>query len=382
MWGGRWRPDRRAATARTLLATALGGLLVVLAACTAPAASPPAASREAPAPANAAAKPAAQASPAAAAPAPAAPPTAGPLRKFDLGVVALVSYFYPMWIAVEKGFWAAQGLEVELTTLGTNEAVAALVSGSLDVLMCPTDTCVTALSKGASIRQVNDYLVEAPYNLMARADQYSSVDDLRGKRVAVSSLSAGTGSLAKIMLRARGLGPDDYQLVQAGGNPQRYVALQSGGVDAALLSDPINFSAVAEGYRSLLSFSDVVPDYSFTSDWVLNSWLEDAANRDALVRFQAGQILANRWAQDPANRAATVELLVRNARAEPAIAERVYDFYIKERPGIVGVDDLKDAPTQSVISILRDMEDLPPLPPDAQWKDASYIQRARQLAAR
>src|SRR6185295_3369513 len=47
------------------------------------------------------------------------------LRHFDLGVVALVSYFYPMWIAGEKGFWAQQGLDVELTTLQTNEAVAA-----------------------------------------------------------------------------------------------------------------------------------------------------------------------------------------------------------------------------------------------------------------
>src|SRR5262249_21825296 len=145
------------------------------------------------------------------------------------------------------------GVDVEMTTLQTNEAVAALVSGSLDVLHCPTDACVTAVSKGAQIRMVNDYSLEAPYDLIAKPE-LTTVADLRGKSIGVSSLSAGTGSLAKILLRAQGFGPDDYQLTQAGGNPQRYVALQSGGVDAALLSDPVNFAALLEGYRPLLRF--------------------------------------------------------------------------------------------------------------------------------
>src|SRR4051794_19750160 len=100
-----------------IVAAGVAGLL----ACSTPAAAPPA---------GGAAPPAAQASaPPAASAANATPAAAGPsatpaqLRHFDVGVVALVSYFYPMWIALERGFWAQQGLDVELTTLQTNEAV-------------------------------------------------------------------------------------------------------------------------------------------------------------------------------------------------------------------------------------------------------------------
>src|SRR5262245_31371343 len=258
---GAARRDRRVGRLGLLLGLAL------LAACTAPGAPQAAA----PAPAAPAA-PAATTSAGGAAAAPAAP-TAGPLRQFELGVVALVAYMYPMWVMVEKGFGAQQGLNIQITTFQTNEAVAALVSGSLDVLMCPSDGCVTAVSKGGQIKMVNDYLTQAPYNLMARSD-IPSVADLRGKKVGVSSITTGSGTLARIMLTAEGLGADDYQLVQAGGNPQRFAALQSGGVDAALLSDPANFEAELGGYRSLLEFSKVVPQYSFTSDWVLNGWLD------------------------------------------------------------------------------------------------------------
>src|SRR5579884_563168 len=350
--------------------------LAVLSACAAPAAAP-----------GAAPPPAAGGAPAAASPetAPALPPGAavppkpGPLRRIELGVVALAAYFYPMWIGVDKGFYAQQGLNVELTTLQTNEAVAALVSGSLDILHCPTDSCITALSKGAQIRMVNDYTSQAPYDLIARPE-LTSIADLRGKKVGVSSLSAGTGSLAKVMLRAQGFGPDDYQLVQAGGNPARYTALQSGGIDAALLSDPVNFTAMQDGYRVLLSFSDIVPLYSFVSHWVTNSWLEDPANREALVSFQAGQINAQRWAHDPANKDAVIDVLVRYARTTPTIAERIYEFYMVRHPGLVDVSDLREGPVQAVISILRDMEGLGPLPPEDQWLDRSFIQRARQLA--
>jgi ABC-type nitrate/sulfonate/bicarbonate transport system substrate-binding protein len=348
--------------------------IVAWIACSAPAAAP-----AAPASARDAAKPAT--GPTAAPTATASATPVGPPHSFQLGVVALAAYFFPVWIGVDKGFFAEQGLDVEITTFQTNEAVAALVSGSLDVLFGPTDALITAVSKGAQIKVVNDYLIEAPYDLVAKPD-VATVADLRDKKIGVSSLSAGTGSLAKIMLRAHGFGPDDYQLVQAGGNPQRFAALQSGGVDAALLSDPVNFQAALEGYHSLLNFTAVVPQYSFASDWVQQSWLNDTPNRDYLVAFQAGQIKANGWAQNPANKAAFVDLIVNRARTTPVIAERIWDFYTVQNKTIVGVDDLRREPADAVVSILREMEGLGALPPDAEWRDGSFVQRARQVAAR
>ncbi len=73
---------------------------------------------------------------------------------------------------------------------------------------------------------------------------------------------------------------------------------------------------------------------------------------------------------------------MRFARTTPEIAERIHQFYTVEKPDLVAVGDLKERPVQAVVDILREMEDLGALPPDAAWKDGSYVQRARQLAAR
>ena len=362
----------RAHRAPLLVFVALGLLI----ACSGPSAPPAAA------PATAA--PAAVAPPAVAATAPAAPAAAappGPPRPFELGVVAFVSYFYPMWVASERGFGTQQGLDIQITTLQTNEAVAAAVSGSLDVLMCPSDACVTAVSKGAQMKMVNDYLTQAPYNLIARRE-IQSIADLRDKKVGVSSLTTGSGSLARIMLTAQGLEANDYTLVQAGGNPQRYAAMQSGGVDAALLSDPANFEAMIEGYRDLLEFSKVVPQYSFTSDWVTNDWIGQGDHPDVLMRFQVAQMAAGRWAQEPGNKQALIDLLIDKTKTTPAVAERIYNFYIVTNPGIMGVDDLRNEPVESVLRILREEGTVADMPPSSQWRDPTYIQRARQMLGR
>lgn len=365
---------RRARLVRLGLAATVLAVLACSAPSGAPAPSKPAAS--------APAAPAPPAAPAASTPAAASAPAAqGPLQKTELGVVALVSYMYPMWLALEKGFWAQQGLDVEMTTFQTNEAVAAVVSGSIDVLMCPTDGCITAVSKGGPLKLVNDYLTQAPYYLVGRSD-IQTVADLRDKKVGVSSITTGSGTLARIMLLNQGLEAADYTLVQAGGNPQRYAALQSGGVDAALLSDPANFEALLAGYRNLLEFSKVVPQYSFSSDWVTNDWIVQPGNADKLVRLQAGQIVANRWAQDPANKAAVVDIIMQRTNTPPVIAERVYDFYVVQNPGIIGVDDLRAEPAENVLRILREEGTVTDMPPTAQWRDASYIQQARQRLGR
>ncbi len=80
--------------------------------------------------------------------------------------------------------------------------------------------------------------------------------------------------------------------------------------------------------------------------------------------------------------AAYFDLIVSRARTTPPIAEGVWDFYTVQNKTIVGADDLRREPTDAVISILHEWEGLGALPPKGEWRDASFVQRARALAAR
>lgn len=361
------------ASAPRLPAWLLPGLVsVLLAACAAPAA--PAAAPTARPAAPAAAGPSTGAAPTTAA----APAASQRPHTLQAGVQGLAGFFYPMWVAQEKGMLREQNLTVEWSTVGTNEAIPALLGGSLDLLLASTDSAVTALTKGGGLKVVADYNVITPYEIIAQSD-ITDVNGLRGKKVGASSLRAGSGTIARYMLKARGLEDADYELTQVGGNPQRYAALQSGGVQAAIITDPVTFRARLDGYRSLAAFVDIAPEYSLDSWWVRADWLQNADNADALVRYLVAQERAKQWAQNPANRDAMIALLEEQSHSPREVAEQIYDYYVRQYPGAIDSTDIRDGPVGNVIRIMRELEDLPPLPPESAWIDRTYAQRAREL---
>jgi ABC-type nitrate/sulfonate/bicarbonate transport system substrate-binding protein len=346
---------------------ALIALVPLLAACGAPAAPGPAAAP--------AAQGAPAGSPTAASSAPAAP------RTLQLGTLGLTGAFYPVWVAMRQGFFRDHGVQVEWNSVQTAESVTGLISGSLDLSLATTDAALIAVTKGTGLRLVSDFWGQAPYDLVVRP-AIASLADLRGKKVGVASLRGGSGTAVRVMLRAHGLHEQDYELTATGGNPQRYIALQSGGVEAALLSDPVNFLARLDGYRVLLNFTEVIPDYAFVTTWVMNDWLANAENREALTGFLAAAIRAKQWALAPANRDALLQVWMDETKSERRTAEVMYEDYVVKHPEQVDFSDVREAPLRAVEQIMRELEDLPALPPDSQWIDRSNTQRARQLAAR
>jgi ABC-type nitrate/sulfonate/bicarbonate transport system substrate-binding protein len=297
-----------------------------------------------------------------------------------MGLIGLAGYWYNIWGAQHAGIFRELGLAPERVQIQTNEAISALSSGGLDVLQSPTDAAVTALSKGANMTLVADHALEAPYDLVARPE-IATVEGLRGLKVGASSLRAGTGTIARVMLRGRGMTDDDYELTQTGGNPQRYAALQSGGTQAAIIADPVNFIAKLDGYRILLSFSDIVPQYSFVSWWVRRDWLDNSQNREDLVNFVAGLIRGREWAHDPANREALIQIWMDETQSPRPVAEQMYEYYMVQHPKLVDSSDVRTEPRAAVVKIQQELEDLPALPPESQWIDRTITERARQVAS-
>lgn len=362
---------------------ALLGLAVVVAAC-GPGAQTGAAPAQSGAPARSVEGPAASAAPGAPAAAgqPASASTSGRRepRVLQGGYIALSAYYYPLWIANSQGFLQRHGLSAEWSQLGTNESVSALLGGSLDVLSGVTDATITAIGKGANIKVLANYHIVTPFELIARSD-INTVQDLRGKKVGASSLKSGSGTIARYMLQQNGIRDTEYELTQVGGNTQRYAALQSGGISATLLSDPVNFRARLDGMRVLQAFADVMPEYSLNVWTVKGEWLDSAQNRDDLVNFFAAIIRAHDWARQPENKEAVIQIMMDETRSPREVAEQCYEYYVVRYPNALDFTDLKEAPVQNVIRLMRELEDEPPnLPAESQWIDRSFARRAAELA--
>ena len=142
-----------------------------------------------------------------------------------------------LWLAKDLGFYAREGLDVELNEFqGTPLAIAAMISGDVDVANVSTSEVIrmTAM-KNQPMRAIHSPDARL-YFLIAAKDEFKSVSALQGKTFAVSRLGSVDHSLSTIALKALGLNPASLTMVAMGVPSTRAQALVAGRVDATSLS--------------------------------------------------------------------------------------------------------------------------------------------------
>jgi NitT/TauT family transport system substrate-binding protein len=247
-----------------------------------------------------------------------------------------------------------------------------LAAGSLNVAQVATDQSLRAILRGAPIRIVAGAAANAPFRLVA-AKTIKSWNDLRHKTISVGGLTDVTLYFLRVMARSNGLADRDYDLLYGGATPNRFAQLASGAVAAAILTNPVDFAALEQGYVDLGSVQQYLPSWAQNNIVVDTRWA--AQHRAALVGFLRARIKATRYIYDPANRAEIIDLLVRRTRIPQAAAAATYDLYI-ERQVIARDAGLFEDGIKANFDALIAMADLTRPPPLAGFIDASFLAEA------
>ncbi|HZS02536.1 MAG TPA: ABC transporter substrate-binding protein [Chloroflexota bacterium] len=240
---------RALARSMPLIVAALLPLGACQAPAAAPAAQPAATSTSAPA-----AAPAAGSSPAPVAAAPANTAPAVPLevvRMSDARVLAAG----PIYVALDKGYFREQGIDLQLeSSAGVADVVAFLATGDLDMASGATTVGLfNAFDRGADFRIIAPMgimtLEDSPLPLLVRKDLYDSGElrapaDLRGRRVAMNTRGASPEYLLTKVLDSAGLTIDDVDPVNIP-FPDMPAALANGSIDAAVAAEPAATRAVS-----------------------------------------------------------------------------------------------------------------------------------------
>ena len=179
----------------------------------------------------------------------------------------------PLYIAEEEGFFARQGIDLELVrTESTFASIPLLVSGDIAATGGPVSIAViNAVEGGAHIRLVADKGTVkpgqcTPYALMVRRDLYDTgaVRDVYGlKERKVVSIADKDYDLSRALALGN-LTYDDVDIVVMD-FPSTVVAFQNGAADAGILSEPYITQAVAGGSAVVL-----VPAEEFIPGWGLS----------------------------------------------------------------------------------------------------------------
>lgn len=164
--------------------------------------------------------------------------------KLTVGVDGKSAFYHlPLTIADRLGYFKAEGLELEVVDFSANAlALQALWGGAVDI-------CSGSFEHTLAL-QVKNQFIQA-FVLQGRAPQiafgvstktmpgYKTLDDLRGKKIGVSSLDGSSSMLARLVLARGGLKIDDVVYAAVGSFANAANALRTGYVDAISHTDPM-----------------------------------------------------------------------------------------------------------------------------------------------
>ena len=233
---------------------------------------------------------------------------------------------WPELIALDKGFFADEGLQVDIVYIQSSAAlVQQLAAGSLGIA---TQTGLAdplrAVGMGAPIAVVRIDVQAPPYALVAKPN-ITSMKELKGKVISLGGPKDITRIYVERMLAPNGVKAGDFDMVFAGATTARASALLAGAVDAAILLPPFNFQAVAKGFNSLGLTVDYVKDLPFSGTAVNTAWAgANKATLEKLLRVKNNSIA---WFEDGQNRAEALRILKTASSLSQDDVEKAYTFF-------------------------------------------------------
>jgi NitT/TauT family transport system substrate-binding protein len=237
-----------------------------------------------------------------------------------IGVVGVIDVA-PLFLGIQKGFFARQQLTVTPTVLNTGATVVAgVVQGSLDFGFANNTSLVIAASQRFPVRIVaagNQAAAGDYCAVFVRKDSaIASPRDLAGKKIAVNGLKNVASLSTNAALQASGVDISGIQYVEVP-FPQMAAALDQGTVDAAWTVEPFVTAVKAGGTARIVlrPFSLIAKSFPVASYFTNTQYI------------QSHQAIVSRF------KTAIDQSLV-YAQGHPAEARAVLSSYITLAPGL------------------------------------------------
>ena len=235
----------------------------------------------------------------------------------------------PLYLGQETGIFKKQGLNLELVFIpGGSLSLQALIGKSLDLLMTGGPPVVNASLQGAKIKIIAGVINLLPYTFVVTSG-IRSAEFVKGKKIGISRFGSNTDYVVRLALNHFSLTPNDVQIIQVGGSQARLVALQSGAIQATVLSPEEALVAQKLGFGVLLDFIEKGIEFPHVNFVAREDYLESQAQ--TVKTFMKAYVETVRYYKT--HRAEAVKKIMALSKLpERQMAEVVYDGSLRATP--------------------------------------------------
>jgi len=282
---------------------------------------------------------------AAAAPFAVAPVLGQSRTKLRVGkAIAAQMSFAGLEVGQAAEIWKEAGLDIEIVSFtGDARMQQAFAAGSIDIGL-GSGPAMGYASKGVPAHAVAS-LANRPDNFVIAVGEKSGVktiDEMKGKRIGVTTLGSLTEWLARTTSARRGWGPTGMEIVSMGETRSRLAALEAGELSAIVTSAVQAFQMEADKKgRVLVSFGADVPHFHTNIIFAHDDLI--AKRPDDLRRFLSAWFKTAKFMR--ANKADSVKAIARTMRLPEEAISRSYELEL----GSMSMDGAFDPEALKVI---------------------------------
>jgi NitT/TauT family transport system substrate-binding protein len=201
-------------------------------------------------------------------------------------------------VADKQGFFKKNGLDVKLTPLEAAAAQMPALGKQFDLLTTTSYDVVRGKAQNLNPVVVQGETMEKPgleSSVLVVPKDITSVEQLKGKKIAVPSLAGGLYGSVVMQLAKAGIGPNDVKFIQVP-FPNMLDQLKAGRVDAAVTIVPFDGQMLAEGFTKL---PDPILAVTGNKETMTAGWAADADwaadNQATIDKFKKAQEEALAW---------------------------------------------------------------------------------------
>lgn len=245
--------------------------------------------------------------------------------------------YLPLFVAVHRGFFKDEGLDIELPRLLPSLAHNALIAGEVHYHGL-ADSGLRLAARGMPLKAVF-YAADRPMYYLVAQKEIRSVAELKGKRIGVSQFGGTSDLSARLALRHYGVEPEkDAVLIQIGSEGTRMAALRAGSVSAIIVPVPAVAVLKREGFNEVSFVGDVV---EFASNGYTTTDQRIKERAQEVKKVVRSLYRGLRYAKE--NPEGTIGVIQKEWKVDPEIARESYRAIVKalNEDGIIGEKQLR-----------------------------------------
>ena len=237
--------------------------------------------------------------------------------KIRLGTPSASLSYLPIQVALQKGFFAKRGLDIEVIQMAAGLIAPALLNRAIDYTTIPSGPA-TAAARGAPLKVICFTSVKLQHVLVSRPE-IAAVSELAGKRIGAGSFGTLPAYEVRVLIEKYNLGANTI-IVPLNSTNDRMIATQRGNIDATVVPVPSDLKAEEMGLKRLLQMGSIlqIPQAGFaTSEEKIKT------ARHEIVELLKATIegIDYTWTQ----REGTVDIIAKWMKLNPGQAAKAYD---------------------------------------------------------